>query len=240
MWWVPLATAAISAIAQERTNKSNRAEAKRQMEFQEQQTSSAYQRAMSDMSAAGLNPMLSSKLGGAQSGQGAMAQSENVATAASSSAAQAMGVLSGFQQMRQSAALTQQAEAQTAKIKSETVDNQLNTAKRLQEIEALRQGANLSFQRQLHTAAQEALARTVNNIKEVELDVANTSFSADVARRKYESDIKGQEAILKGLEIPRGKAEAKFYGSDFGGDMPGVRALLEMVRGFSSAFGTRR
>lgn len=59
------------------TNRANQAMAEQQMDFQERMSNTAYQRAMADMKAAGINPMLVTKLGGASTPPGASATLEN-------------------------------------------------------------------------------------------------------------------------------------------------------------------
>ena len=59
------------------TNNANAAQAQNQMDFQAQQNATAYQRAVADLKAADLNPMLAYTNGGASSGSGAQATMQN-------------------------------------------------------------------------------------------------------------------------------------------------------------------
>lgn len=76
----------VPMITQHMANKENRAAAERQMQFQEQMSSTAYQRAMQDMRSAGLNPMLAYSQGGASSPVGSSYRSESTGSASVSSA----------------------------------------------------------------------------------------------------------------------------------------------------------
>jgi hypothetical protein len=81
------------------TGLFNRAAAKKQMSFQREMSNTAYQRQMADLKAAGLNPILAAKLGGASTPGGAMASMPDLGATISSA--------------YQSQAATQQAETQS-------------------------------------------------------------------------------------------------------------------------------
>lgn len=78
---IPAISSAVGSLfgfgGQERTNDLNRQMAQSQMDFQERMSGTSYQRAVQDLKAAGLNPMLALMHGGASSPGGAMPQIGN-------------------------------------------------------------------------------------------------------------------------------------------------------------------
>lgn len=93
----PIATGALNYFGQKQTNAANAQMAQKQMDFQEQQTSTSYQRGMADMKSAGLNPILAYSQGGAGSGGGASAQMGNSIGAGANSALDALMTMQQLQ-----------------------------------------------------------------------------------------------------------------------------------------------
>lgn len=130
--------AVASALGQHLANKSNKKQAMGQSAFQQRMSNTGYQRAMADMRAAGLNPMLAGKLGPASTPQGARAQIGNIGAAAAQ----------GFQQ-----GAAGEASIASAKQSEETV-KKIN-----EEVQNLKQ--TREFQKILHDERWPRLAATM-------------------------------------------------------------------------------
>lgn len=125
----PIAGAVLGFLGSEEQNQANAAQAQAQMDFQERMSNTSYQRAVADMRAAGLNPMLAYSQGGASSPGGAQAVMQNSSAAAASAG--------------QSVALLDQTRAQTDKIRAETVNTEAEAEARIADLKA-REKAGLS------------------------------------------------------------------------------------------------
>lgn len=89
----------ISLIGGERSNKFARKEARKNRQFQERMSSTSWQRGITDMKAAGINPALAYSSGGASSPSGAVAQQADTMTPAVSSAQAARRVSAELKNM---------------------------------------------------------------------------------------------------------------------------------------------
>jgi len=127
----PIASGALNYIGQKSTNVANAQQAQAQMDFQNQQSSTSYQRGVEDMKKAGLNPMLAYSQGGAASGGGAQATMGNELGAGANSAlstaqtVQQMKLVS--EQVEQTRAQTNYTDAQSRQADAQTLNLTANT-----------------------------------------------------------------------------------------------------------------
>ncbi|UOF82930.1 minor capsid protein [Microviridae sp.] len=195
------------------------------MAFQERMSNTSYQRAVGDMKAAGLNPMLAYQQGGASQPQGALPRVENELAPAANSAFQAMQMMQGFAGVRQSEAQTQQIQAVTDQVRSQTYEHSVNTAYRLAELRRLEAEARYA---PVYREEQARRERGEARKSTAEADVKGSTIEADIARARA-------QAQLTELAIPEMKAAAKFWDSDFGAATRWLKPILEFFRGAGTA-----
>lgn len=237
--WIPGLGGAIFGglagfLGQKEANETNIQLGREQMTFQKEMSNTAYQRAIADMKKAGINPMLVTQVGGANTPSGAMPQVQNAIGAGVSSANQAMNTIKEMQQVEQSEATTTNIKAGTDKIVSETMDKNINTAQRLAETDKTKREAMLKAMQEMTEAQQEQILRAIREGKQTELGEKTIagSFKADAEKSVTNAELARQE-------LAKGRAEEVFWNSPVGKSMPHLRALFEMMRGISNARGTR-
>lgn len=116
---------AVSLLGGSSANSANRDIAQQQMQFQADMSGTAYQRAVKDMAAAGLNPMLAYSQGGASTPPGASYVAQDIGTPAVSSALSARRTSAEVDNMRET---NKQIQSSTALNTAQTVKAKADAA----------------------------------------------------------------------------------------------------------------
>lgn len=217
MWWAPIAAAGATALGSliggERRNQAQIASAREQMAFQERLSRTAHQRQIKDLRAAGLNPILSAKYGGASTPPGAQAQIQDTITPALQSG---LAVYQGQADVAKKRAETEKIaeEAASAHLQylrdNATWDVDVRMKKRAERIQMVEE----DIKHLEHKQQQQYLAKLINDVTigTLEANYSDTEYAALMRDIKALTDATGINAgdVIKVLPISKFGKFGKF------------------------------
>lgn len=186
--------AVLGAVGGLLANKSREREAEKNRDFQAEMSGTSYQRAMQDMKAAGLNPMLAYSQGGASVPVGAMAQVENIGASAAAA----------YQQQLSGEAAEQQADTSEA-VGTATIEKTKQEISNLQstkeQVEAITRNLGEEYQNLIKQGYN--LTEAGNKIRaEVDKLIAETrNLNWEMLRIEADTQLKRIQGALGGLDL---------------------------------------
>lgn len=240
------------------TRNYNAAEAQKARDFQEMMGNTQYQRAVGDMKAAGLNPMLAYKNGGAGNVSGSAASvgapsggAASGGQASSGSAPRAevptfttsFGAMNSALDIRSRMAQVEQMEAQTDNIRAQTPGVHADSEGKQLNVDRLLRNYDLFIKGDAWDQLSKGEQNEILQIKK-ELDRANKNTESTESWQGNRQLIQSAEQLSKeygmrgdALDMTRRRAESGFYGdtgeaSKFINSAGALAPILNALRGF--------
>nr|QJB20279.1 MAG: DNA pilot protein [Microvirus sp.] len=246
--WSAAANALGGFLGQQDTNAQNRQMALDQMRFQQDMSGTAHQREVKDLAAAGLNPMLSSRYGGASTPAGASAVVGNSAAAADEAATSAENrrlidaqIKSAESQAALNSANAAKAVVEAREVASRADLSELDYNTRSPALDHARRAYNEKLIADIMgsrlSATESANAHdAIRNLDDYYMEKYGHTLqyylmSLDADQRAEELRSIRQHIRRSSLDFPKAEAEAGFYRTDFGKE---IAPYISSAQGLSN------
>jgi hypothetical protein len=217
-WLAGIGAGALSLIGGERANRASAKQARYNRDFQERMSSTAHQRAVKDLRAAGLNPILSATKGGASTPSGGQAQQQDTVTPAVSSAMAAARLKAEIKQIKAQTGKTiaEEAESHTRRYNNMETNRILQEQFKQQQWEGLKASAKTDATLMAVDKAKEAYHKVQERQQELNASSAKESLSVSNQSLKKLSKSKKSSALSgksnnKRIKYKMNDPRSKYY-----------------------------
>lgn len=220
----------------------NRDEAQKNRDYQTYMSNTSYQRAVQDLKAAGLNPMLAYSQGGSSTPSGSAASGgmasgsapvTSAAQASSASGPSASGPAASAAP-RRFPSETAVAAIQARSIASQIDNIDADTANKQAQADQIRAETELTRERTPNTKADTALKEEQTHVARQEARRLYDTIDLIQSQIEQNTASAGQLRMLTKIlqyDLPRAMSEAGFYEGTVGENSPMTKHLLDVVKG---------
>lgn len=236
-----LLSAGLGFLGQERANDQNVALSRAQMQYQSDMSGTAHQREVKDLIAAGLNPMLSARYGGASTPSGSLAHVENSAESADKawSAAATRKLINAQIVKEETQAQLNSASAAKASVEARAVASQAATSEHELERRVFLRDKYDAWHAEgkaVEAAWSESKLRQYLASMEWNSQVELNSMVKKYGYNSWQSAIEDTsmrqrltDLILSQSRVPKARAEEDFYRTDFGKSIAPYMSSAESI-----------